>query len=170
MRYLKKFYESESTSLTIEDLDQIEDLFLSVADKFKIIQVDYLTPNHVFQDEDELIYRVHTRFWNAGKTTTLIDNDWDSEIQKIIIRVVALGWFESMSSNQGESHYGIPQDVYDVYGELIDELDKFRNRLVKFGYKVLPIKIGADYYTELVAGEEITTEGISLSLEINSKL
>ena len=169
MRHLKKFNESQSNQLTVDDVDQVEDLFLSIADKFKIIQVDYPTGNHVFQDEDELIYRMYAHFWNAGKTATLIDNDWDSEIQKILIRVVALGWFETMNYT-GESHYEVPQDVYDTYSDLVDELDRFRERLVKFGYKVLPIKTGSDYYTELVNGEEITTNGIYFTIEISSKL
>lgn len=168
MRYLKLFNESTSTNLTIEDLDQIEDLFLSVADKFKMVQVDYPTSNHVFSHEDEIIFRVHTHFFNAGKTATIIDNDWDSEIESVFVRVVVLGWFESLT---GEQPYDdIPEDVMDVYGDLVQNLDSFRERLQKFNYHALPIKWNSDYYTEMVDGEEITTEGVSFTIQIKSKL
>ena len=171
MRYLKLFNESTSTNLTIEDLDQIEDLFLSVADKFKMIQVDYPTSNHVFSHEDEIIYRVHPHFWNAGKTTTLIDTDWDSQIESVFVRVVVLGSFESLTTDHLErSHYHIPQDVMNMYGNLVDSLDSFRERLQKFKYHPLPIKCGADYFTEIVDGEEITTDGVSFTIQIKSKL
>lgn len=157
MKYLKKFFESNQ-KLNIDDLDQIEDLFLSVADKFKMIQVDYPTVNHVFSDEDEIIYRIHSQFWN-------------SEIESVLIRVVALGWFESLSSSKYEdSHYHIPDDVMNMYGDLVENLDGFRERLQKFDYHPLPIKCGADYYTEMVDGEEITTEGVSFTMQIKSKL
>lgn len=174
MRYLKLFNESTSTNLTIEDLDQIEDLFLSVADKFKMIQVDYPTANHVFSHEDEIIYRIHTHFWNAGKTTTLIDTDWDSQIESVFVRVVVLGWFESLSDEQMMKnktvHDIIPDDVMNVYGDLIGDLDVYRIRLQKFKYHPLPIRCGTDYFTEIVDGEEITTEGVSFTIQIKSKL
>ena len=168
MRYLKLFNESTSANLTIEDLDQIEDLFLSVADKFKMIQVDYPTSNHVFSHEDEIIYRIHTHFWNAGKTTVLIDSDWDSDIESVFVRVVVLGWFESLTGEQ--SYDDIPEDVMDVYGDLVRNLDSFRDRLQKFNYRPLPIKWNSDYYTEMVDGGEITTEGVSFTIQIKSKL
>jgi hypothetical protein len=155
MRYLKLFNESTSTNPTIEDLDQIEDLFLSVADKFKMIQVDYPTSNHVFSHEDEIIYRVHPHFWNAG-------------IESVFVRVVVLGWFESLTGEQ--SYDDIPEDVMDVYGDLVQNLDSFRERLQKFDYHPLPIKWNSDYYTEMVDGEEITTEGVSFTIQIKSKL
>lgn len=171
MRYLKLFNESTSTNLTIEDLDQIEDLFLSVADKFKMIQVDYPTSNHVFSNEDEIIYRVHAHFWNAGKTTTLIDTDWDSQIESVFVRVVVLGWFESLTGEQPYDEFAfLRKDVLDVYGDLVQDLDSFRERLRKFDYHPLPIKWNSDYYTEMVDGEEITTEGVSFTIQIKSKL
>lgn len=168
MRYLKLFNESNQNNLAIEDVDQIDDLFLSVADKFKMIQVDYPTSNHVFSHEDEIIYRVHTHFWNAGKTTVLINSDWDSEIESVFVRVVVLGWFESLTGEQPKDD--IPQDVLDVYGYLVQNLDRFRERLQKFGYHPLPIKWNSEYYTEMVDGEEITTEGVSFTIQIKSKL
>lgn len=174
MRYLKLFNESTSTNLTIEDLDQIEDLFLSVADKFKMIQVDYPTLNHVFSNEDEIIYRVHAHFWNAGKTTTLIDTDCDSQIESVFVRVVVLGWFESLIDAQMMKnktiHDIIPDDVMNVYGDFIRDLDAYRVRLQKFGYNPLPIQCGIDYYIEMVDGEEINVDGVSFIIQIKSKL
>lgn len=164
MKYLRKFLESSNKSLQIEDVDQIDDLFLSVADTFKMVQVDYPTVNHVFSDEDEIIYRIHT----------LIDNHWDSEIESVLVRVVALGWFKSLPASKYEDfedlHYHIPRDVMNVYGDLVKNLDAFRERLQKFDYHPLPIKCGADYYLEMVDGEEITTEGVSFIIQIKSKL
>jgi hypothetical protein len=136
-----------------------------------MIQVDYPTTDHVFQDYDETIYRIYTYFWNSGKTAILIDDDWDSEIKSISISVIVLGWFESLCGNEpNESHYDIPQDVYDENKALIDALETFRQRLVKFNYSVMPIKLGVDYYMEIVDNEEITSNGIFLTIEINSKL
>lgn len=168
MRHIKLFNESNIVGLTIEDLDTIDDLFLSVADSFNMIQVDFPTPNYIFNNEEEIIYRVHTKFWNGNKSTTLIDDCWDCNISDVTIRVVGLGWFESLYDHPNPKT--APDDVLDLYGDLISELEKFRSRLLKFNYNVGPIKYDTDYYGEMQHGEEISSPGISMSISINSKL